>query len=276
MFANKLLAPFALLALLFLVLAITVNESYAIGFVPCTVVAVLIFMLAPQINWWWYSRNPPDLSAELRAFLERCSGFYRRLSVAEQRRFRARVAMFNMGTDWEPMAFPEDSLPPDVQAAIAAQAVALTFGREQFLFPKFEKVIVFPQPFPTPEHPYDHASELHEADGCLLFSAEQVMLAFAKPAIWYNVAMHEYAKVFVLQYRGEVWPAFSEEGIWEKLEAASGMPRAHVESVIGVAGVDALPVAVHHFFIFPERFAAVFPEESRALAEIFGNADFAD
>lgn len=257
------------MAALFLALAWAVDDGYAIYFVPFMIISALIFILAPQINWWWYSRNPPELSAELRTFLERCSGFYRRLSRAEQRRFRGRVALFNMGTDWEPMAFPEDSLPPDVQVAIAAQAVTLTFWREQFLFDKFEKVILFPRPFPTPEHPHDHASELHESDGCLLFSAEQVMLAFAKPTTWYNVAMHEYAKAFALQYPGEGWPSFSAENIWENLEAASGMPRAHVESVIGLAGVDTLPVAVHHFFIFPDRFAAVFPQENQALAKIF-------
>ncbi|MDO8368367.1 MAG: zinc-dependent peptidase [Saprospiraceae bacterium] len=272
MFANRIMLPFVLIAALFLVLAWTVDDKYSIYFVPFLVISALIFILSPQINWWWYSRNMPELSVELRAFLERSCGFYRRLSAAEQRRFRGRVALFNMGTDWEPLAFPEDSLPPDVQLAIAAQAVMLTFKREQFLFEKFEKVIIFPRPFPTPEHPYDHASEMHEADGCLLFSAEQVMLAFVKPSQWYNVAMHEYAKAFVLKYPEEPWPAFAEEAVWDKLEAVSGMPRAHVESVIGLAGVDGLPVAIHHFFVFPGRFATVFPDENRAFSQIFGLA----
>ena len=272
MFANKLMIPFALFAALFLGLAWAVDESYSIYFVPFLVCAALIFILSPQINWWWYSRNPPDLSAELRMFLERCCGFYRRLPAQEQRRFRGRVAMFNMGTDWEPMAFPEDSLPPDVQLAIAAQAVTLGFGREKFLFDQFEKVIVFPRPFPTPEHPYDHASELHVADGCLLFSAEQVMLGFVQPQSWYNVALHEYAKAFVLQYPDEPWPDFEKEGVWAKLEMVSKMPRAHIESVVGLAGLDALPVALNHFILFPEAFSAVFPEEFEVLAAIFGNA----
>jgi len=270
MFANRLMTPFALIAALFLGLAWAVDDKYSIYFVPFLVISALIFILSPQINWWWYSRNPPDLSAELRVFLERHHGYYRRLSGADQRRFRGRVAMFNMGTDWEPLSFPEDSLPPDVQVAISAQAVALTLNRAQFLFDQFEKVIVFPRPFPTPEHPYDHASEMHEGDGCLLFSAEQVMFAFVKPMQWYNVAMHEYAKAFVLKYPEEAWPSFSAEDVWDKLEVASKMPRAHVESVIGLAGVDALPVAIHHFFIFPERFASVFPEESQVLAKRFG------
>ncbi|MFN0212956.1 MAG: zinc-dependent peptidase [Saprospiraceae bacterium] len=270
MFANKLMAPFALTAALFLALAWAVDEKYSIYFVPFLVVSALIFILSPQINWWWYSRNPPELSIELRAFLERSCMFYRRLSALEQRRFRGRVAMFNMGTDWEALAFPEDSLPPDVQVAISAQAVALTFRREVFLFDQFEKVLVFPRPFPTPEHPYEHASEMHPTDGCLLFSAEQVMLGFVKPSEWYNLAMHEYAKAFVLKYPEEAWPDFSDEEVWGKLEAISRMPRARVESVIGLAGVDALPVAIHHFFAFPDRFSTILPEQSLLFKQVFG------
>jgi hypothetical protein len=96
------------------------------------------------------------------------------------------------------------------------------------------------------------------------------MLGFVKPMQWYNVAMHEYAKVFQLKYPEEAWPAFAEEDVWTKLESVSGMPRAHVESVIGLAGVEAFPVAVHHYFTFPLRFAAVFPTENQAFEKIFG------
>jgi hypothetical protein len=269
MFAQLLLLPFVLAAVVFLVLAKTVDEIYSIGFVPFIVIAALIFILAPQINWWWYSRRPPDLNAELRALLERCSSFYRGLSLPEQRRFRGRIALFNMGTDWEPMAFPDEKLPADVQLGIASQAVMLTFYHPRFLFDKFEKVIVFPRPFPTPEHPYDHASELHEPDGCLLFSAEQVILAFAQPGKWYNVALHEYARAFVRQNPAISWPDFSDDDVWEKMERISGMSRLHIESVVGLAGVEALPAAIFHYFNYPAAFKAQFPAEEQAFSRIF-------
>lgn len=272
MFTNRLIAPFAVLGAVFLVLAWTYDEKYAYYFVPCLVVAALLYITSPQINWWWYTRNPPELSTELRAFLERNHGYYQRLSDTEKRRFRGRIALFNMGTDWEPLAFPEDSLPPDVQIAVSAQAVMLTFQKEVFLFDDFEKVILFPRPFPTPEHPYDHASELHTGDGCLLFSAEQVMLAFVKPQQWYNVALHEYAKAFVLKYHSEPWPVFDEASVWEALQQVSGMPRNHVESVIGIQGVEALPVAIHHYFVYPERFAQTLPETNKVFSGIFAPA----
>ncbi|MCC6283545.1 MAG: hypothetical protein IT262_23265, partial [Saprospiraceae bacterium] len=144
------------------------------------------------------------------------------------------------------------------------------FHKDTFLFEQFEKNIVYPAPFSTPEYPFDHASELYAEDGCLLFSGRQVLAAFMQPLSWYNVALHEYARVFVLAYPKEPWPVFSDENIWEQLEKAGGMPRAHVESVIGLAGADPLPVAIHHYFTFPEGFRKALPEVSGVLDGIFG------
>lgn len=270
MFSNYLAAPFVFLAIFFLYLAWEVDRDYySFWLIPFVLIATLIYIFAPQINWWWYNRRPPKMESGLVKLLERFSGFYQRLSAPDKQKFRDRVMLFRMGTDWEPMAFEGEAVPADVQSVLAHQAVMLTFYRRVFLFEKFEKVIVYPLPFATPELPYDHASELYEPDGCLLFSAAQVMRAFTESTEWYNVGLHEYAKAFVLTYPDESYPVFTEADVWEKLQVASGMPRGHVESVIGIRGVEALPVAIHHYFVFPERFREIFSAEARALDGIF-------
>ncbi len=269
-FANLLAAPFLAGALLFLYLTWTKNIDLAPWIIPFVLAATVIYLFAPQINWWWYNRNPPELTPGLTGMLERFCGFYRRLDKAGKKRFRERVVLFRMGTDWTPEAWPEEVLPPDVELAIAAQAVTLNFHQQNFLVEKFEKVIVYPMPFPTPEYTFAHASELFEPDGCLLFSAEQVIQAFLQPAQWYNVALHEYAKAFVLTHPAEPYPDWSADDTWDQLAAVSGMSREHVEAVIGLAGVEPLPVAIHHFFIFPERFREVFPEAADIFDRIFG------
>lgn len=268
-FANLLAAPFIAGAILFLYLAWTKDSYLAPWMIPFVVVVALIYVFAPQINWWWYSRRPPALSPALRDLLERYCGFYRRLDAAGKQRFRDRAALFIIATDWTPMAWPEDELPPDVQLVLAAQAVMLSFHRADFLFEKFEKVIVYPIPFPSPEYDFVHASELYEADACLLFSAQHVIKAYIEPDQMYNVGMHEYAKAFALIYPNEAYPDFSAEDSWEQLEAISRMSREHIESVIGLAGVEALPVAIHHYFIFPEQFRAVLPQKAAALDRVF-------
>lgn len=268
MFANLLALPFLLATITFLYMAWSVDSSYAPWMVPFLIIAALIYILSPQINWWWYSKHPPRLSEGLTKMLRRFCTFYQQLSPEDKRKFEGRVGLFRMGASWTPIGWPEDVLPPDIELALAAQAVMLTFRREEFLFPQFEKVIIYPRPFPSPEYPYPHSSELFQPDGCLIFSAENVMRAYFKPGEFYNVGLHEYAKAFVLKYPDEKWPSLSDEGTWENLEKASGMPRAHVESVIGLAGVDALPVAIHHFFVFPRGMENVMPEVFAQLGKI--------
>ena len=269
MFANMLIAPFALLTMVFLYLAWQVDESYSRWVIPTLVIAALIYILKPEINWWWYRRRPPQLDADLTSLLERFCRPYQRLDTQQQQQFRERVALFTLATDWTPVAWPEDSLPQDIQTALAAQAIALTLDREDFLFEPFEKVIVYPGPFPTQVHPIAHASELYEPDGCLIFSAEQVMMAFAQPNRWFNVGLYEYARAFVHLHPAEAWPDFSDDLHWSSLEQASGMPRTHVESIIGLPHADQLGVAIHHYFNFRERFVEQLPVEAAAFQQIF-------
>lgn len=268
-FANFLAAPFVAGALFFLYLSWDVDPEWAPWIVPFVVMATLIYVFAPQINWWWYNRRPPVLPEGLRRMLEQFSPVYRRLDAAGKQRFRDRVALFMMGTDWTPMAWPEDTLPPDIQLALATQAVTLTFNRSQFLFDKFEKVIVYPYPFPSPEYDFVHASELHEEDGCLLFSADQLMRSFLQPNALYNIGMHEYAKAFRLTYAHESFPGLPEETIWDDLKTISQMSREHIEAVVGVPVTDPLPVAIHHYFLFPDPFRQTLPEVAKRFDLIF-------
>ncbi len=270
-FAYTLIAPLLLAGLVVLYLTWTRDSEYAPWMIPIVVLIIAILVLAPKINWEYYSRRPPALEPPVAAMLERVSGFYQRLNADEQQRFRDRVALFRMGTDWTPVGWGESEvLPVDVQTALANSAVALTFNRPKFLFAKFEKVVVYPGPFPSPDYQFAHTSELHEGDGCLLFSGEHVMQAFLQPGSLYNIALHEYAKAFVLMYPGEPYPVVDSPETEAVLTAISQMPRTHIESVIGLAGVQALPVAIHHYFTFPDRFAEVLPTEKAAFDRIFG------
>ncbi|MBK8922538.1 MAG: zinc-dependent peptidase [Saprospirales bacterium] len=272
-FANYLAAPFVAGALFFLYLAWSADSDYARWIIPFVVLTALIYTFAPQINWWWYRRHPLPLPFALRQLLERFCVFYRSLDSFEQQRFRDRAGLFIIGTEWTPMAWPEETVPPDVQLALAAQAVTLTFHRPEFLFAQFEKVVVYPYPFPSPEYDFVHASELYEPDGCLLFSAEQLLHGFVQPGMFYNIGLHEYAKAFILSYPTEPYPDFSGSAEWAGLQAISQMSREHIESVIGLAGVEALPVAIHHYFVFPEKFRAGLPERAAAFDRIFSRPE---
>lgn len=269
MFANLLLIPFALLTFLFLYLSWTVDRDYAPWMIPFLVISAIIFILSPQINWWWYTRHPKDLQPELKKMLEKFCLFYNRLTPDDQVKFRQRIGLYILATDWTPMGFPEDNLPPDLQLMLAAQAITLSFRKPEFLFPRFEKIIIYPTSFHTPEYQFLHASELYAADGCLIFSGQHVVASYVQPGKMYNVGLHEYAKVFVLTYPDEAYPELEAEDVWPRLQLVSGLSREQVESATGIAGIDALPVAIHHYFMYPERFQVAFPEEAPIFEQIF-------
>jgi Glucose-regulated metallo-peptidase M90 len=201
--------------------------------------------------------------------LERCCEPYQRLDAVCKQTFRERVALFRMGTEWTPLGWPEERVPVDVQLALSAQAVTLTLQKPVFLFKAFEKVIIYPHSFFSPEYPFMHGSEVFQPDGCLIFSAEHVVKAFVKPNEFYNVGLHEYAKVFIMTYPNEAWPDTSAPDAWERLGNINGMNRAYIESMIGLAGVEVLPVCIHHHFNFPEQLAAAWPEVAEGLRTIF-------
>jgi hypothetical protein len=273
MFANRLATPFALLALFFLYLAWKVDYTWSWGIIPFVVITAIIVIFGQEINWWWYNRNTPELEPELTKLLGKRHIFYQNLQEADKKRFRDRVVLIRMGTDWMPLGWGEDAerLPPDVELALCAQHAMLTLHRDDFLLEQFEKIIVYPKPFPTPEHPYPHASERYVEDGCLIFSAEHVMAAFLSGVTYFNVALYEYARAYLHTYPDEHWPVFLDtEAVRADLQQISGFSKEQVESATGIIGAELLAVAIHHYFCYPVQFQGVLNPEFVIFGRIFG------
>ncbi len=267
MFSKILYTPFIFGGLLFLYLAWEVDDKYALYLIPCVISLALLFVFSPQIDWWWYKKRPPTLDPRLRMLLVKYHPFYQTIPPAEKELFRDRMGLFMMANDFKSQG--ADAVPEDVKAVIAANAVHLTFGREQFLFPKFETIVVYAHPFPSPKYPQqEHVSEIYEEDGVILFSAEQLMFGFSNPRKYYNIGLHEYAHAFVLSHPEYSWPKL-EEKTWMALERLSGFSKAYIDKWINRPDVELLPAAIVHYFTFPESFAAVLPKEKDMLDDIF-------
>ncbi len=261
-FAHFTSIPFIAGALGVLYYAWTHDGVGAVWMVPFLVIAALIWVLAPQINWWWYSKRPPELGEGVEKALQRFCGFYQRLDPAGQKTFRHRLALTRMSTEWLTKNMPDENVPPDIQTAIATQSVIITWRQSEFLFHHYEKVIVSPDAFLSPEFPYRHHSETYAPENCILLSAKSVMESFAQPNQQFNVALYEYAKIFLSKYPLVPAPPAVE---WEDLERISGWSRQVVETSIGIAGIEALPVALCLYHLFPE----VFRKELVDMAEVF-------
>lgn len=269
MFSRLIAIPFILLTLFFLFLSWEVHRSYSIYVVPPVIIGALIFVLSPQINWWWYSRHPPDLKPVLRALLERAPGFYHSLSAEAKLKFRQRMSLFIMANEFMPQGM--DAAPPDAEAVVAASAVTLTFGQEDFLFKKYERIVLYAHPFPTPQYPeLFHSSEVYDEDGVLLFSMEHLFRGFLQPGQYFHIGLYEYAKVFMRTYPFARFPQV-EEVHWPVLERISGFSRKAIEEWIGLPDLNPLAVAAAHYFVFPEAFKAEWPEAFEQFGVAFGN-----
>lgn len=264
---SRILAiPFVMAALGLLYLNLKTGGGYSIYLIVMMVILVFIFMLSPQIDWWWYQRYPLDVTGKIRQLLFKYP-FYQRLPEGEKKRFRNRVALFIKGNNFVPQIIEE--VPEDVKAIVAANAVTLTFGQEKFLFPKFENIVINPKPLPTLQFPEKyHASEIYEPDGVVLFSVEQLVRSFVESQQYFNIGLYEYAKVFRISYPDHAYPTF-DENIWENLERISGFSKAWIEQWINLPDIDPLAVSIAHFFTLPEQFLKELPEVYMTYRSIF-------
>ena len=262
-FAHYLSVPFIIGALSFLYYAWEHEGAGGVWMTPFLVVVALIWVFTPQINWWWYSKRPLKLEPGVVAAVERYVPFYQKLNAAGKQRFCHRLALTRMSTNFSTKGMPEGDLPPDIQAAISVQSVIVTWNKTDFIFNKLENVVVSPGPFLTPEHPYYHNAETFEPESCFLFSAKAVLDAFIRPTQMFNVVLHEYVKAGLVKY-GSL-DMVLDENIWTSFEKISGWSRQAIESSIGLAGIDALPVAICHYYLFEEKFRKEMPELAKTL-----------
>lgn len=266
---SRILAvPLLLLAFWFGYLTYEYGEHYAYGLVLVVVLVVLSYVFAPQINWWWWMRYPPDLPKSLHMPVER-TPFYQRLSKTDQRIFRRRVFLFSQAQIFRPQAIKE--VTQDVKTAISTAAVQVNFHRLSFLYPDFENIIVYLHPFPSPRYPdHMHASEVFEDEhgNGLIFSVEHVLRSFLEPASYYNVAIHEYAHLLIKTSPEVKFPEINED-YFPALEQISGFEHQKLLEYIGLDEIDPRLVAIHHYLVFRERFEAILPELAIDLDAIF-------
>lgn len=269
-FARFLSTPFLIGALAVFVYAWEHEGEGGKYMVPFLLGAALIWVFAPQINWWWYSRRPPALEPGIIQSLERYVPFYQRLSEPNKKRFRGRLALTRMSTDFTAKNMPDDAVPPDVESAIAVPSVIVTWTRPVFLFENLEKVIVSPGSFLSPQYPQYHSAETFEPESCLMFSVKAVMDAFIRPYKVFNVVLHEYVKAVFAKYG--VPQLEPNDAIWQHIEKVCGWNREHIEATIGIEGVDPVPVAACIYLVFGAAFRNELPEWAKSFDDFFGQA----
>ena len=243
-------------------------EEYAIYALIPVILGAICFILAPQINWWYYEKNPPKADEDLRKILGARSEFYRRLSEDDKQEFERRTMLFIMAKQFTPKV--HDEVPEDMKAIIAASAVQLTFRQKtDWLFDEYETFIIYPHPFPTPQHEAWHVAETYAEDGVMLFSAEHLLHGFFEPLKYYQIALHEFAGAFI-DKNPEVSKVDFGQNPWQNFQRISNFSEEKIKAYIGLENVRPEAVGVTLFFTHRAYFAQHLPEAFKMLQKVFG------
>jgi len=268
--SNLIALPFVFGAAVCLFLIYQVDDTYSWYLIPFVVALAIIYMLSPQIDWWWYTKHPPSIDDRLKALFLKHRPYYSNLSSTEKKRFEERVALYMKANSFVAKGLEEDGEPPeDIIGFIAANVVQLTFGQEDYRFPSFERIVIYPNRFPSPQFPeHIHASEIFEEDGVIIYGVKPLMASILNPSKTFNIGLYEYVKIFMLSYPNKNYPKLDDD-IWMQIEAIGGLSKKQVHDFIGLPDIDPLPVSICLFFDYPEKFKTILPEVYGQLVDVF-------
>lgn len=262
-------AAFSILGYYLFIEAVIKNTTYMYVFGFLVFGFIIVYILQAEIDWWWWQRKPPLMPEPLERQMGMLIPFYRHLNSVERKRFRDRVVLWVRAKDFSVKVLEE--FPEEAKYMLAAYGVMLTFGIEKYLLQPYERVVLYPHPFPSPEHDYLHHSESHAEDGekgVMIYNAAHLIPGINNPAQYYNLALHEYAGIFMTLYPSFDYPTFPESK-WKDLERIRGASMAYVQEVVGIKNIDTRQVAIEHFFIQSARFKSILPKEYEQLCHVF-------
>lgn len=221
------------------------NEVYSALFIIPAIIAAGAYSLSPQIRWWHWKRNPPDLPTELAPLLERFD-LYRRLDLAGKREFRRRTFLLREATHFHGQAI--DEIPEDIRVMVAASAATVGFHREDFLMGDFETIIFYRHYFPSPQHDVLHCSELHEADGAIIWTLNVLLRSCVEPQKYLQLGLYEYSRALMHlepELRRDVAPVTLDYPAIEKL---TGFSQQALLEFVGLDPLDlpAITMVLYH------------------------------
>ena len=254
------------LAIPFIIIIITtsifVDEKLtkAIVIGSCIVPIILLGVFKDQMDWWYYKRHPQMLHRKMQGFVDRFMPYFAGLSPKSRIRFEQRMSLLMLSKTYEKKGM--DVIPEDLKGWIAANITKLTYGLTDYLFPKFEIVVLYPQKFPSINIKEFHVSEVFEdgSFGGVLFSAEHLMNSMQNPN-QYNIIIHEYANAL---WKRNNWSEkdFIEHVTPESLQVLAkirGFSIAQVQQFLGKPKLNFFAVAIEHFFHSPNALKEYMP-----------------
>ena len=235
-------------------------------FLISAIMAAGAYSLAPQLRWWHWKRNPPDLPTDMAPLLERFP-LYRALDLEGKRDFRRRAFLIREATEYTGMAI--ENIPADVRLMAAASAATITFYREEFLIPEFENVIFYPHQFPTPQHDVLHASEMYAEDGVIIWTLKYFIRSVIEPDKYLQLGFYEYARALFATDPEARDRAARHALTFPEIHQLTDFSREALQTFIGLQDLDLSALTLTVFHSHAPGFAARYPERFTGLIADF-------
>ncbi len=247
-------------------LTIFSGRQYAIYIVPPVVLLAALYMLSPQVEWWWAQKFPPKPNPNAVKYLNQYFDFFKQLNGPDKDKFLKRLGYFMMAKDFIPKV--GKNVPTPLKVIIAAEGVRMTFGLEDYLVNTHERIVIYPHPFPSPQHKKMHHSETFHEDGVLIFASAPVIHQYQGEGNIFNITLYEWVSAFKYGSKME-FPEFTEED-WHVFGVAFGMPKALVAASIGLPDFDQDIVAAVLYLTQKPLFRDLYPKQGERFQSIFG------
>ena len=218
---------------------------------------IITWVLQHQIDWWWVNIRPPRLPKEVHQLFSLKLPFYREMSPEQQQDFGKNVGLYVTSKDFISMG--KENVPDDVKHMVAAYAVILSHAKKNVLMDGYDRIVFYQHPFLTPHYGEQvHTYEVEHADGTVILALDQFAAGFLSPGKYYQTGWHALAEVYHALFMTHV--DYPPELNWSALEEISNVPKSKIEEHTGMAQEDPWPVAIHHYFSYPEKFEATSPK----------------
>jgi hypothetical protein len=221
------------------------------------VVLAIIFVFSPQIDWWWWSKYTPKLSAPVQKIFSEFKSEYKTLSGERKRLFDRRIFLYTRGQDYE---FKDiDGSPEDIKAIIAYYPVMLSLNRKDFLLAPYDKIVLFRKKFLSPELKQEHASESNHVDKVIIFSLDYLVAAFRNPGSYFDIALYEFVQIYENLYQSLSEIAIQPSDI-EEMKLHKMWHPDLVKSGLGYDKIDLHAMSVVNLYTFTDVFKKQLPD----------------
>lgn len=245
------------------------NSDFLIyGLLP-VVVLILIYLFQPQINYWWLSRNPIELDKKVITMLDNTNPSYAQMTPEERQDFDNRLGLYAEGNAFTAKGMEQDyEVPYDVKMMTGQIPVTMMWNKKDRYLAKFERIVIYKHPFPSPKHRFLHTAETDIEDGVIIFSLENMEQAFFNPIKYFNVAWWAYADAFIKAYPQQDYPEL-DDSIWNTIEKVSGFTLERLQNILGYKTLDPLPIMIVCYFLNGAIFHEKTPHLYAQLQTIF-------